>query len=59
MCVKDEIGEVSEETEKLLSCDATVGKSSSFDNCPVSALCSCFLFLSLECLLHAALLVRP
>ncbi|CAL9172602.1 unnamed protein product [Musa hybrid cultivar] len=36
MCVKDEIGEVSEQTEKLLSCDATVGKSSSFDNRPTN-----------------------
>ncbi|RZS22155.1 hypothetical protein BHM03_00054894 [Ensete ventricosum] len=32
MCVKDEIGEVSEVTEKFLSCDAAVGRSSSFAN---------------------------
>ncbi|URD93371.1 hypothetical protein MUK42_01061 [Musa troglodytarum] len=36
MCVKDEIGEASEETERLLSCDAAVGKGSSFVNCPTN-----------------------
>ncbi|RWW41044.1 hypothetical protein BHE74_00053491 [Ensete ventricosum] len=35
MCVKDEIGEVSEVTEKFLSCDAAVGRSSSFANSTV------------------------